>query len=81
MIIRKFYKTRKDGTNLYRIYSDTTPNLKQLPTNIIYNCWIYKLDEEGNETEEVDLETSGIIDIENAPYTYVETDEVIKNDI
>lgn len=78
MINRVFYRTRKDGVSLYRIYSDTTPTLKQQPTGVIYNCWVYKLDEEGNETKEVDWEQSGVIDVENAPYSYVETNEVIE---
>lgn len=69
---RFYYKTREDGVNIFRIYSDITPYLKQLPTGIIYDCWIYKLDENGNETKEVDWENSGVFDIEYAPYTYVE---------
>lgn len=77
MIKREYYRTRKDGVSLYRIYSDTTPTLKQQPTGVIYDCWAYKLDENGNETTEVDWENSGVIDVENAPYTYVETIEVI----
>ena len=77
MINKVFYKTRKDGVSLYRIYSDTTPTLKQQPTGVIYNCWTYKLDENGNETTEVDYENSGVIDVENAPYTYEETIEVV----
>lgn len=80
MINRVFYKTRKDGVSLYRIYSDTTPTLKQQPTGVIYNCWRYKLDENGNETTEVDYENSGVIDVENAPYTYEEIiEETIEN--
>lgn len=78
MINRVFYRTRKDGVSLYRIYSDTTPTIKQQPTGVIYNCWRYKLDENGNETTEVDLENSGVIDVENAPYTY---EEIIKKTI
>lgn len=80
MINRVFYRTRKDGVSLYRIYSDTTPTLKQQPTGVIYNCWRYKLDENGNETTEVDYENSGVIDVENAPYTYEEIiEETIEN--
>lgn len=80
MINRVFYRTRKDGVSLYRIYSDTTPTLKQQPTGVIYNCWVYKLDENGNETTEVDYENSGVIDVENAPYTYEEIiEETIEN--
>lgn len=37
MVIREFYKTRKDGVNLYRNYSDLGVKLKQVETNIIYN--------------------------------------------
>ena len=81
MINRVFYKTRKDGVSLYRIYSDTTPTLKQQPTGVIYNCWRYKLDENGNETTEVDFENSGVIDVENAPYTYEEIIEEVSEEI
>lgn len=80
MIIKVFYRTRKDGVSLYRIYSDTTPTLKQQPTGVIYECWVYKLDEEGNPTTEVDYENSGVIDVETAPYTYVEISEVVQNE-
>lgn len=79
MIKREYYITRNDGVSLYRIYSDTTPTLKQQPTGIIYECWVYKLDEEGNETTEVDFENSGVIDVETAPYTYEEIIEVFQN--
>lgn len=80
MIITKFYKQRKDGVKLYRRYSDITPTINQSPTNIIYDCWVYKLDENGNETKEVDWELSGVIDVENAPYTYSEITEPIEDE-
>jgi hypothetical protein len=80
MIKREYYRTRKDGVSLYRIYSDTTPTIKQQPTGVIYDCWVYKLDEEGNSTTEVDFENSGVIDVENAPYTYMEIIEVVQNE-
>ena len=80
MINRVFFRTRKDGVSLYRIYSDTTPTLKQQPTGVIYDCWVYKLDEEGNPTTEVDFENSGVIDVETAPYTYEEIIEVVQNE-
>lgn len=76
-LIRKYYKTRPDGVNLYRTYSDTTPTLRQLPTNILYDCWVYKTDSEGNETKEVDWNASGVIDVEFAPYTYLEIENNI----
>lgn len=78
MIKREFYKTREDGVNIFRRYSDTTPRLEQLPTGVIYDCWVYKLDENGNQTNEVDWENSGVYDVENAPYTYVEINELLK---
>lgn len=79
MIVKEYYKTREDGVNIFRRYSDITPYLKQLPTGVIYNCWVYKLDENGDKTNEVDWELSGVYDVENAPYTYVETDQLIEN--
>lgn len=72
---RVFYKTRSDGVNLFRTYSDETPTLKQLPTNTLYDCWVYKLDKDGNETNEVDWDLSGVIDVENTSYTYVEVED------
>ena len=35
-VIREFYRTRKDGVNLYRTYSDNGVYLRQNPTNIEY---------------------------------------------
>ena len=52
-IIREFYKTRTDGVNLIRTYSDEGLYLRQLPTGIEYG---------------------EAIDVENAPFTYEETD-------
>lgn len=57
MKIREFYRTREDGINLYRTYSDQGFMLRQIETNILY---------------------SEPIDIENAPYTYEETDILIE---
>lgn len=54
MIVREFYRTRTDGVNLYRTYSDEGRMLIQVETGATY-------------TE--------AIDVENAPYTYVESDE------
>lgn len=59
MKIREFYKTRKDGVNLYRTYSDQGFMLRQVETDILY---------------------SEPIDIEDAPYTYEETDILIDGD-
>lgn len=57
MIVKEFYKTRKDGVNLYRNYSDVGKRIRQLPTKIVYD---------------------EAIDVENAPYTYEETNEDIE---
>ena len=57
MIIKEFYKTRHDGIDLYLCKSDEGYYIRQMPTNILYNC---------------------AIDVENAPYTYEETDQPIK---
>ena len=59
MIVREFYRTRKDGINLYRTYSDNGFYILQNETNIEY--------------EEA-------IDVENAPYTYTETDKPIEKE-
>lgn len=36
MIKREFYKTRNDGVNLYRSYSDINHYIKQNETGVIY---------------------------------------------
>ena len=59
MILREFYKTRDDGVNLYRTYSDEKYKIKKLGTDEVY-------------TEAVD--------VENAPYTYEETDELVETE-
>ena len=50
-IVKEYFKTRNDGVNLYRIYSDAGMMILQVET--------------GNVYEEA-------IDVEGAPYTYVE---------
>lgn len=57
MIVREFYRTRTDGVNLYRTYSDKRFYILQNETGIEYN---------------------EAIDIENAFYTYTETDKLIE---
>lgn len=52
----EFYRTREDGVNLYRTYSDEGFYIVQNETGVEY--------------EEA-------IDVENAPYTYSETDKPI----
>ena len=53
-IVKELYKTRNDGVNLYRIYSDIGMQILQVET--------------GNVYEEA-------IDVEGAPYTYIEYEE------
>ena len=59
MIVREFYRQRKDGVNLYRTYSSEGFYILQNETNIEY---------------------SEAIDVENAPYTYSETDKPIETE-
>lgn len=58
MIVKEFYRTRKDGINLYRTYSDKELYILQNETGVEY-------------TE--------AIDVENAPYSYSETDKPIED--
>ena len=57
MIVREFYRTRQDGVNLFRTYSDENKYIRKVGTNEEY---------------------SEAIDIESAPYTYIETDKEIE---
>ena len=59
MIVKEFYRTRADGINLYRTYSDEQKMIIQNETGKTY---------------------SSAVDVENAPYTYTETDEPIPTD-
>lgn len=58
MIVREFYRTREDGVNLYRTFSDTG-------FTIIRN--------DGVEYDEA-------IDVEDAPYTYTESENKRETD-
>jgi hypothetical protein len=58
MIIKEFYRTRSDGINLYRHYSDKKYMLLQVETGIKYD---------------------EAIDIEDAPFSYEETDILIES--
>ena len=37
MIIREFYRTRKDGVNLYRTYSDQKVMIRKVGTDEVYD--------------------------------------------
>ena len=56
MVVKEFYRTREDGVNLYRNYSDEGYYIIQDQTGAKY---------------------AEAIDVEDAPYTYTETDESI----
>ena len=58
-IVKEFFRTRKDGINLYKIYSNVDLYIRKTGTEEMY-------------TE--------VIDIENAPYEYEETEEKIKKE-
>ena len=58
MIVREYFKTRNDGVNLFRTYSDDGYMIKQVETGVLYD---------------------EAIDVENASYHYVETDDKIEN--
>lgn len=36
MIVREFYRTREDGVNLYRTYSDEGKDIRKVGTEEIY---------------------------------------------
>lgn len=57
MIVKEFFKQRKDGIKLYRTYSDEDFVIRKVGTEELY---------------------SEAIDVENAPYTYEETEEKIE---
>lgn len=59
MIIKEFFRTRNDGVNLYKTYSDKGLYIQKVGTNEVYDI---------------------AIDVENAPYTYVETDKPIETE-
>lgn len=57
MIKKEFYKTRKDGVNLYRIYSDNDFIIKKIGTEELYDEAIdvesieYKYEETNDKIE------------------------------
>lgn len=59
MIKKEFYRTRKDGVNLYRVYSTENFYIRQIETNEIYD---------------------EVVDVEDAPYEYEETDVLIEEE-
>ena len=66
MIIKEFYRTRTDGVNLYRTYSDCNFMIKKIGTEEIYSEAI-DVETARYEYEETDikLESDGVEDITN----------------
>lgn len=56
MLQREYYKTREDGVNLYRTFSDENKFIRKNGTNEFYE---------------------DAIDVEDTPYEYTETEEII----
>ena len=56
MIQKEFYKTRKDGVNLYRTYSDSGMDLKQVETGIVYGGEVVDVESAAYTYEEVEPE-------------------------
>lgn len=61
MIKREFYKTRKDGVNLYKTYSDEGYRIKQIETSNVYDEAI-----DVEDTPYTYEETDMLIEEENA---------------
>lgn len=59
MIVKEFFKERRDGVKLYRTYSDAGNTIRQTQTGAEY---------------------SEAIDVEDADYTYEETDTPIETE-
>lgn len=59
MLKREFLRTRMDGVNLYKSYSDEGFLIKKIETDNLYDV---------------------AIDVENAPYTYEETNIPIEEE-
>lgn len=37
MLVKEFYRTREDGVNLYRTYSDENFRIRQIQTDVLYD--------------------------------------------
>lgn len=61
MVVREFYKTRKDGVNLYRTYSDAKWKIQKVGTDEIYDEAIdvegslYEYEETAEPIEEIEF--------------------------
>lgn len=65
MIVKEFYKTREDGVNLFRTFSDSNVYIRKVGTDEVY-------------TEAIDVETAPFVYEETAdPIETEETDESV----
>ena len=58
MIIREFYETRADGTDLYRTYSDAGVMIRQIDTGVLYTDAV-DIDGTAHTYEETDTPIPG----------------------
>lgn len=68
MIVKEFYKTREDGVNLFRTYSNNGVKIRKLAKNRLGNF---------APTKKIYDEA---IDVEGAPYEYEETEEKVETE-
>lgn len=67
MVKREFFKTREDGVNLYRSYSDNGMMIRKVGTDEVYDEAI-DIENSGFEYEETDVPINGeiVIDTDKA---------------
>jgi hypothetical protein len=73
MIKTEFYKTREDGVDLYRTYSDINKYILQIETEIIYDE-VIDVGDKYNPTVDFGHES------EKIRYTYEETEKDIEKE-
>ena len=76
MIDTRYYRTRKDGVKLYRTIDALTNDIGEVVLDENKNAVMRGFYILQNETN---IEYDEAIDVENAPYTYSETDKPIEN--
>ena len=67
MVITEFFRTRNDGVNLYRTYSDENFKIRQIETGLIYD-------------EAIDIESSNYTYEETDKKIDEETDEEVTHE-
>lgn len=74
MIVKEFYKTRKDGVNLYRTYSNENLKILQVETGNIYDEAIdietanYIYEETNEKIEEAETEVTNETELKAQAY-------------